>query len=110
MKTNLTKQDAYDITNEYIEKYNLTKNLSGNIDECVVFYESVFDIKGYAWVVSVAFPDPFSPGETDEISYFISDESKKVKFVIGHGGVNMTSHITENDTTQSHEWDSFNDD
>ncbi|MGO2962755.1 MAG: hypothetical protein ACTIDE_09120 [Carnobacterium maltaromaticum] len=92
MKTNLIKQDAYIIANKYIEKYNLPKNLSDNIDDCVTFYESVIDIKGFAWVVSVSFLSPFNSGETDETSYFISDEYERVEFVIGHGGVHLNVH------------------
>lgn len=110
MKTNLTKQDAYNIANRYIEKYNLPRNLSDNIDDCVMFYESVFDIKGFAWVVSVSFPSPFNPDETDETSYFISDEYKQVEFVLGHGGVHLTSHLTENDTSKPDEWDLLDED
>ncbi|MGX7418087.1 hypothetical protein ACWOFR_04700 [Carnobacterium gallinarum] len=110
MKTNLTKREAYTIANEYIEKYKLTKNLSTDSDECVVFYENVFGIIGYAWVVAVKYPASFMPDEFDETSYFISDESKQVEFVIGHGGVYLTNHLTENDTGKPDEWDLLDED
>ena len=110
MKTNLTKQEAYNIANRYIEKYNLPKNLSDNIEDCVMFYESVMDIKGFAWVVSVSFPSPFDSNELDEISYFISDEYKQVEFVIGHGGVHLTGHLIEDDTGKPDEWDLLDED
>jgi hypothetical protein len=35
---------------------------------------------------------PSNSDETDEISYFISDEYEQVEFVIGYGGVHLNSH------------------
>lgn len=92
MNTNLTKEEAYEIAEKYIKKYNFTENTDRDIDRYVTFYESIFNIEGAAWVVTVKYPS-FFPGDIDETTYVISDTTKKVEFVMDSHGIIITHHL-----------------
>ncbi len=76
LKLNLTKEEAYEIANDYINKYGFTKPILNNIDKLVNFYSNFYNIDGPAWTVVVEYLS-LCPGEIDETTYVISDKNKK---------------------------------
>lgn len=110
LKLNLTKEEAYEIANEYIDKYGFTKHSFNNIEKSVNFYPNFYNVDGPAWTVAVEYPALF-PGETDETTYVISDKNKKVEYVIGPDGVPITYHLSnELDCDEENdEWDLVDD-
>ena len=109
MKTKLTKEEAYLITNEYIQKYHLTANTSMIVDDCVVFYEDFYMVVGSAWVVTVNIPS-FIKGETEVITYIIADEKGEVEYVIGVQGETQKFHLQAPNVDEQDEWDLLEDD
>ena len=104
LKLNLTKEEAYEIANKYIDKYGFTKPVYNDIEKSVNFYPSFYKIDGPAWTVSVEYPSLF-PGEIDETTYVISDKNKKVEYVIGPNGVPIAYHLSNK--LENDEWDSL---
>jgi len=100
MKLNLTKEEAYEIANEYIEKYQLRKNKCNDIEKCVTFYKKFKRIDGCVWVVAALERalDEFHTEITSKFrtTYIISDRTKQVEQVIGGGGDYLTHHINDN--------------
>ena len=84
MKLNLTKEMAYDIVNQYIERNQLSENGCKDIDKCVTFYESFEGIEGHVWVVVVE----HTSSEIDTLyimTYVISDKTKQIERRINNG-------------------------
>ena len=80
----LTKEEAYEITNDYIAKYRLPKNRTDNIDGCVTFCESFDSIEGSAWRIA---------GNMG--IFIVSDKKKQVEYVLDQEGFHITHHIDD---------------
>lgn len=93
MKIELSKQQAYEIAKEYLVKYKFDLSINTNLEKAVFFYESFYKINGSAWVVVAKF-DQNNIDDTDEMSFVVSDESKKVEYVMDYMGIPYTYHLT----------------
>ena len=78
MKLNLTKEEAYDIVNNYAKKHEMGENKLEDIDKCVTFHESYTHVSGFAWVVDVA-------GVSLAQNYVVSDKTKEVEQTVVEG-------------------------
>lgn len=103
MKANLTKKEAYNIANDYIEKYGLTKGKSQDFEKYVTYYEDFYKAEGTVWLVVVEYPSLFS-GDVEETTYVISDLTKEVVYVMDTNGSLITKHLAS-DNEEDDEWD-----
>ncbi|KJB84981.1 hypothetical protein AZ66_27505 [Paenibacillus sp. E194] len=71
-KPNLDIKQAIEIAQSYLVK----EGISGEIVTPISFYESVMDIRTFAWVIDIKLPP--SPFELYGLALFISDESKSI--------------------------------
>ncbi|MCP1308095.1 hypothetical protein [Paenibacillus tyrfis] len=60
------------------QSYIIKEDISAEIETPIRFYESVMDIRTFAWVINIKLPP--SPIEFDGIALFISDETKSIEF------------------------------
>jgi len=90
MKPDLTKEDAYEIVNCYIQDNQLRKNQINDIDKCVAFHDSFEKIDGAAWTVrtqaTITYNEEFSSYEsysnTHKATYVVSDKARQVERII----------------------------
>lgn len=81
MELNSNKERAFQIAKEYKEKYNISGNFVGNIDEIVVLYKDFYKIEGKAWIVIAKYEENTFE-DMDEFSFVISDEKEQVEYVM----------------------------
>ena len=80
MEAKVSKKEAFDLAEQYREKYGFNVKF-GNIDDCVVFYESFYRINGPIWLVIGIGKTNFF-GDTDKVSFIVSALEKKVFYAI----------------------------
>jgi len=94
MKLNLTKEMAYDIVNQYIQRNQLNENRCKDIDSCVVFHESFDGIDGFAW--AIIFEHASDNRDTVYIkTYVVSDQMKKIERILNNGETYFTKYSVD---------------
>lgn len=93
MKTNITASEALKIAQKYKEKYKIPGVISDEINKSVKFYESFYDVQGFAWLVLSELKDNCYEG-SDEFTIVISDEKSRVEFVMDNNGISQYPHIS----------------
>ena len=76
IKLNLTKEEAYQIVNDYIKTHNHEYEISNDIDDHIIFYDSISGVEGSAWLVEFKYQLPW--GEPTETTYVVSDKTKQL--------------------------------
>ncbi|MEI4803209.1 hypothetical protein WAZ07_18310 [Bacillus sp. FJAT-51639] len=92
MKTTITASEALKIAQKYQASYKIPGVISDDTNKSVKFYESFYNVKGFAWLVLSDLEDNYYEG-SDEFTIVISDEKLDVEFVLDNNGISRYTHI-----------------
>lgn len=92
MDTNLTLDMALSIAQEYINKYELSGDISDNLERAIKFYSEFDSINGSVWLAIVSI-EPNDFFAENEYTIVISDKEATVKYIIDPNGHVYCPHL-----------------
>ncbi|KZE70934.1 hypothetical protein AV545_19880 [Paenibacillus jamilae] len=102
VKTNISAEQALQIAKTYHKQYKIPGIIVNDINKSVVFYESIMDIDGFAWVVLSKLESGGFEGN-DHFSLVISDRKSTVEYVLDHNGMSHAYHLDNYDDSMTDE-------
>jgi len=90
-KLNLTKEGAFCIAQNYVEKQKIQYNPIYDVDEHITFYTAFDNIDGSAWLITYRYKLPW--GEPAEDIYVISDKTKQIVYIQHENGITYISNL-----------------
>ncbi|WP_145415066.1 hypothetical protein [Paenibacillus xylanexedens] len=85
MSPNLTLNMVLDIAQQYKNKYELSGDISGNLERAIRFYNEFDKVNGAVWLVTVKIEINDFYAE-NEYTIVISDREASVKYIIDPNG------------------------
>ncbi|MCR2803395.1 hypothetical protein [Paenibacillus soyae] len=96
MDSNLSLDIALSIAQEYKNKYELSGDISDNLERAIKFYSDFDSINGSVWLVIVSIEQNDFFAE-NEYTIVISDKEATVKYIIDPNGHVYCPHLETND-------------
>ncbi|MDH6373846.1 hypothetical protein M2444_005689 [Paenibacillus sp. PastF-3] len=92
MNSSLTSDVALSIAQEYKNKFELSGDISDNLECAIKFYNEFDSINGSVWLVTVSI-EPNDFFAENEYTIVISDKEATVKYIIDPNGHVYCPHL-----------------